>query len=147
MKKVLPPTYFLAAVVLMAPLHFLLPARQLIAGLWRVLGVVPLAPGVYINLVADRAFKVRETTVKPFEESSALVTDGAFSFSRHPMYLGMVLILAGLAVLAGSLTPWLAVAAFGILMDRYFIPVEESMMKETFGEEYEEYRNRVRRWI
>jgi protein-S-isoprenylcysteine O-methyltransferase Ste14 len=147
MKKVLPTTYLFAALILMAVLHFLVPARRLIAGLWRILGVLPLALGVYIDLVADRAFKVRETTVKPFEKSSALLTDGVFSFSRHPMYLGMVLILAGLAVLAGSLTPWSAVLAFGILMDRFFIPVEESMMEGTFGDEYEAYRNRVRRWI
>jgi protein-S-isoprenylcysteine O-methyltransferase Ste14 len=46
-----------------------------------------------LNLVADRQFKLSATTVKPFEASSALLTDGAFRYSRHPMYLGMVGIL------------------------------------------------------
>lgn len=48
------------------------------------------------------------TTVKPFQESTALITDGVFRLSRNPMYLGFVLVLTGIATLLGSLTPWLS---------------------------------------
>jgi drug/metabolite transporter superfamily protein YnfA len=57
MKKVLPPTYFLAAIVLMGAFHFVLPLRQVIPFPWRLLGVVPLLLGVFLNLLADHAFK------------------------------------------------------------------------------------------
>jgi protein-S-isoprenylcysteine O-methyltransferase Ste14 len=147
MKKILPPTYFFVAIVSMVVLHFLLPLGQLIVLPWRLLGVLPLVVGAHIDVRADRAFKEHRTTVKPFEVSSALVTDGVFSFSRHPMYLGMLLILVGIAILQGSLTPCLVVPVFAILIDLIFIRVEECMLKETFGQQYEEYRNRVRRWI
>lgn len=63
------------------------------------------------------------------------------------MYLGMLLILVGLALLVGSLTPWFVVVGFGILVDGVFIKTEESMLEEAFGEEYRRYRDRVRRWI
>jgi len=147
MKTILPPTYFLAAVVLIVAVHFLLPLGRLIVFPWLLVGLVPLAAGIVLNLLADRSFKRYGTTVKPFGKSSALVTHGAFDLSRNPMYLGMILILAGIAVLTGSAAPWLIVAATAILFDRVFIVPEQRMLEETFGVEFLEYKQRVRRWI
>jgi protein-S-isoprenylcysteine O-methyltransferase Ste14 len=100
--------------------------------------------GVVLNLLADRAFKFNQTTVKPFEESSTLITTGIFRYSRHPMYLGMVFILAGLALIMGSLTPFILILAFLILMDRVFIKVEEQMLEKKFGESWLTYKAKVR---
>jgi protein-S-isoprenylcysteine O-methyltransferase Ste14 len=146
-KKPMPPTLFLGAIVSMAGLHLLLPGGRLCLP-WRwVPGVVLILLGIVLNVWADRLFKQHATTVKPFQESSSLITEGVFRLSRHPMYLGMVLILVGLALLVGSLTPWIVVVAFGILADSVFIRPEESMLEETFGEEYRRYRGRVRKWL
>ena len=93
MKKALPPTYFLGAIVLAVTMHFLLPLRQLLAFPWRLTGLAPLVIGILLNLLADHTFKKHETTVKPFEKSSSLVTGGVFGISRNPMYLGMTLVL------------------------------------------------------
>ncbi|MBN1180513.1 MAG: hypothetical protein JXD18_14990, partial [Anaerolineae bacterium] len=71
-KKMMPTTWLLIAIVVMVALHFLLPVVTVIPPLWNLLGIVPLALGVMINLVADRAFHQACTTVKPFEESCAL---------------------------------------------------------------------------
>jgi len=147
MRKVLPPTYFLAAILLAAVLHFVLPVREVVGSFWRLLGMVPLAVGIFLNLAADRAFKKYGTTVKPFEESNVLVTEGVFRVSRHPMYLGMVLILLGAAVLLGSVTPFAVVAVLAVVFDRVFIAPEERMLEEAFAERFREYRKRVRRWI
>ena len=147
MRKVLPPTYFLSAIVLAVLLHFVVPARQVVGSFWRFLGMVPLAVGVFLNLAADQAFKKHKTTVKPFEESNVLVTEGVFRISRHPMYLGMVLILMGVALLLGSVTPFAVVAVLAVVFDRVFITAEERMLKQNFEEQYGEYRKRVRRWI
>jgi protein-S-isoprenylcysteine O-methyltransferase Ste14 len=133
MKKALPPTYLLLALAVMAALHLALP--------------VPLALGVLLNLMADRQFKTHETTVKPFQRSSALVTGFPFSISRNPMYLGMALLLLGVALLLGTVTALVPVVIFPFVVDRVFIRVEERMLAETFGREWEEYRARVRRWI
>ncbi len=146
-KTVLPPTYFLASLALMAALAFALPIASLLAWPWRAFGVVPIAAGVWLNLAADRAFKERGTTVKPFEQSSALVTDGAFRLTRNPMYLGMVVILIGVALIFVALTPFLVAAGFAAIMETRFIPVEERMLAETFGDEWTAYRDRTRRWL
>jgi protein-S-isoprenylcysteine O-methyltransferase Ste14 len=131
----------------MIALYFLLPIVKFIPFPWNLVGIVPLSIGIYLNLVADHVFKKRATTVKPYEESTALVTDGVFSISRHPMYLGMVLLLLGLALLLGSLSPFVVVVVFGIAMEKVFIKVEEKMMQETFGAQYVKYKEKVRKWI
>jgi protein-S-isoprenylcysteine O-methyltransferase Ste14 len=147
MKKLLPPAYLLMAMIFMVSLNLLLPVKRLIFYPWLLLGIAPLSLGVVINLLADQSLKRNETTVKPFEQSSALVTDGVYRFSRHPMYLGMILILVGVALLLGSLTPWIFVAVVAVLFDAVFIRAEESMMENAFGKAYEDYKDKVRRWI
>jgi len=131
----------------MAALHFLLPLKRIILFPFNLLGAIPLALGIAFNLIADRAFKKNKTTVKPFEKSTVLITGGVFGISRHPMYLGFVLILTGVAILMGSLTPYLVIVAFVILMHAIFVRAEEEMLEETFGDAWLKYKKRVRRWI
>ena len=110
-------------------------------------GGVLLAGGLVIEVVADRAFKRHGTTVKPFAVSSALVTTGVFRLSRNPMYLGMVLVLAGIALLVGSLVALVPAVALAVVLDRRFINVEEKMLAERFGDAWTDYRQRTRRWF
>jgi protein-S-isoprenylcysteine O-methyltransferase Ste14 len=146
-KPVLPPTYVYVAIILMVALHFLFPVVRIIPFPWDLLGLIPLAAGVALNLSADSAFRRAKTTVKPFQESAALVTDGVYRISRHPMYLGFVLILLGLAILLGSLTPFFIVPIFAVVMDRVFIAAEERMLAEKFGQSWLDYKAEVRRWV
>ena len=133
-KRILPPSYFFAALVLMAVLHFFFPVAQLVPYPWRLIGLAPLLVGFALELIADRAFKKHKTTVKPFQESAKLITDGVFRLSRNPMYLGLVLILAGIATLMGSLTPYGVIPVFAVLLDRVFVKVEQRMLEEKFRE-------------
>ena len=146
-KKVLPPTYLLVSIVIMLALHFLLPVPKIIPMPWNVLGIVPLACGIALNLAADKAFHEVGTTVKPFEESTALLTSGVFRISRNPMYLGYELILIGVATMLRSLAPYVVIPVFVVLMNRVFIRVEEQMLEEKFGLAWSEYGEKVRRWI
>jgi protein-S-isoprenylcysteine O-methyltransferase Ste14 len=145
--KVMPTLWLLLALVAQAALHVVLPLGTLIARPWSLVGLVPLAAGVLLNLIADGDLRKANTTVKPFEESSALVTTGAYGWTRNPMYVGFVDMLVGIALMLGSLSPLLVVPPFAWWMDRAYIDVEERMMAETFGQAWDEYRQRVRRWV
>jgi protein-S-isoprenylcysteine O-methyltransferase Ste14 len=147
MSRVLPPIYFIAAIALTILMHFLVPLAVLIPLFWRVVGLIPIIAGVALNIAADRLFKRLGTTVKPLQRSSALATDGVFRWSRNPMYLGMVFIVAGTALLEGSISPWIAVAALAIVLDRVFVVPEEKMLRDTFGDAFQQYSQRVRRWL
>jgi protein-S-isoprenylcysteine O-methyltransferase Ste14 len=105
--------------------------------------VAGLVPG----LSAVRSFFRHKTTLIPGGVSSHLVTEGVYRFTRNPMYVGMTVVLAGAAMLFGSLTPWLLVPLFVLAIDRDVIPFEEAVLVAAFGEEYRHYQSRVRRWI
>jgi len=146
-RKILPPPYLFSAIVMMTLLHYLLPVAIVIPWPWQVSGAIPLCIGIICNLMADQALKESSTTVKPFEESSSLVTTGIYGISRHPMYNGMVLILLGIAICFGTLSPFFIVPLFIFLINKNFIRVEEEMLEKRFGKNWCEYKSKVRRWI
>ena len=146
-RKIIPPVYLFLSIAAMVFLHVLFPGATVLVFPWNFFGVIPLALGIAINLVADRSFKKHNTPVKPLEKSTALVTNGVFRVSRNPMYLGCVLILFGIAICMGSLTPYIVIFLFAIFIDIVFIRFEEQKLEETFGEAWLEYKKRVRRWV
>lgn len=115
-KVLLPPSYLLLACVMMVPLNLLLPLAVVIAVPWRPLGTIPLLVGILLILLASSALRHYNTTLIPFEVSTALVTTSVYRFSRNPIYLGMVLFLLGVAFLMGSLSPFLVVPLFIVLI-------------------------------
>lgn len=143
----MPPTYMLMAILVMVGLNFLLPMAVIIPSPWNLLGVIPMGMGVYMAVVAEKAFHSAGTTVTPFVESSALVTDGMYKISRNPMYLGFVLVLTGIGILLRSLTPYGVIPVFMIMIEAIFISNEERMLAAKFGVQYEAYRKNTRRWL
>lgn len=146
-RDILPPTYLAIAIILILVLHFVIPLAQIIEMPWRLAGLIPLVLGAVLNLAADNSMKRYETTVKPFKRSTTLVTEGVFKICRHPMYLGFVLILLGLAVLLGSAAPFLVVILFPFFLEFVYIREEERMLGEQFEQQWVDYCTRVRKWI
>ena len=144
--KILPPHYFVLSLMLIVGIG-LLEGGSLLPSPWPYLGAVPIVIGVLIAAQGSRLFAKAGTNIIPFTESSALVTSGVFSFSRNPMYTGMVLALAGTALVMNGLFAWMVVIAFTAIIRVLFIRNEEMLMEQTFGEEYLAYKSSVRRWI
>jgi protein-S-isoprenylcysteine O-methyltransferase Ste14 len=145
--RVLPPVYFLASVVLMVVLDVVAPVTDVIPRSFRHVGTVMIVAGALLSLWAVLLFRQAGTTIKPFRQSSALVSRGPYRVTRNPMYVGMVIALIGVAVRLGALTPFVVVPVFAFLIQTSFIQVEERLLEETFGPEYARYRARVRRWL
>ncbi|MGD0751758.1 MAG: isoprenylcysteine carboxylmethyltransferase family protein [Anaerolineales bacterium] len=145
--KMVPPGYFLNALLAILLLHFLLPLMKIIPAPWNLLGILFVMAGFALELAADQLFHQAGTTVTPYDESQALVTGGVFRISRNPMYLGFGLILFGAAILFGTLSPFLVIVVFMILIKRRFILIEEAMLEQKFGQGYLGYKEKVRRWI
>jgi protein-S-isoprenylcysteine O-methyltransferase Ste14 len=147
LRKIMPTTYLLLAMLLIITLHFIIPIRTVVPPGWNLLGIAPLLFGIWINLAADQALRRAKTTVKPFEPNTALIQDGVFHLTRNPMYLGFVAILLGLSILLRSLSPYLVLIAFAVWLDFAFIRAEERKLEASFGEAWIHYSLRVRRWI
>lgn len=144
--KILPPHYFMLSLVLIVGIG-VLEAGSLLPTPWPYLGALPIAIGVLIAAQGSRLFAQAGTNIIPFTESSALVTSGVFSFSRNPMYTGMVLALAGTALVMNGFFAWLVVLVFTAIIRGVFIRTEEKLMEQTFGEDYLAYKASVRRWV
>ena len=146
-RKPIPPLWFFALLLLSIGLGIYLPVLKFLRYPFSLLGIVPIAIGVVLNLWADSLFKKNMTTVKPHLKPSTLITSGVFRVSRNPMYLGMVLILLGASTCVGSVTAFISPVLFFLISELDFIPCEESVMEDAFGQPYLEYKKRVRRWI
>lgn len=146
-KGPLPPVILLIFISLQVVLHMNAPLAILIESPWTWSGVAIVLTGIAIIASPALAFKRSETTIVPFQESSSLVVSGMYNVTRNPMYLGMVTILTGCAVLGGSLSPFLMPVLFVPVLNRRVIRHEEIMLEEAFGDEYRNYRQRVRRWL
>lgn len=145
--KILPPTYFFLFLIFLIVSNIIFPNRHIIPPRYRYIGIILIISGVILNLWADVLFKKSKTTVKPDEMPEALIVSGPFKISRHPMYLGMTVILLGLAVFLNSIMVFIFPIAFAILMEKKFVPFEENNLEIAFGDKYLGYKQKVRQWI
>lgn len=78
-----------------------------------------------------------------------LITNGPFSYVRNPLYLGNMLLYAGVGAMSVALFPWFFVMALVWFYFQYYLIVtrEEEYLAERFGVSYDEYRNNVRRFL
>ena len=147
MKKILPPTHFYIYLVISILLHYAIPIIQVFNYPYYLIGFLFFIIGTGLNIWADILLKKQKTTVKPNEKPTALIETGAFKISRNPMYLGLAVILFGAGFILGSVTSFVGVILFVAAMEIAFIPQEEKMLLEQFGEKYQVYKKKVRRWI
>ena len=105
--------------------------------------------GACFDLAGLVSFRKARTTVNPLtpHRSAAVVTTGVYRFTRNPMYLGLALILLGLAVYLGSVWALAGPLVFAAYITRFQITPEERILTNRFGAAYTAYRARVRRWI
>lgn len=146
-RKILPLVWLLIALITMAGLHFFWPLAIWLLPPRTWFGLAPLCFGLYMSALSAKAFQKAETGLIPFDEATALVTDGFFRYTRNPMYLGMVLFLAGVAMLFGSFGSLIPVPLFAWIIQRNFILAEERFMEAAFGDDFLAYKSRVRRWL
>ena len=139
--------HLLLALIAMGVLDRWVPVVQLVTGPVRWVAAVPILLGLVLAGSAARAFGRAGTPVVPFEPSTALVTTGWYRYTRNPMYLGMSLLLSGIALALGSLTAFLPVPLFVLIVQTRFIRAEERFLEGIFGTEYTAYKARVRRWL
>jgi protein-S-isoprenylcysteine O-methyltransferase Ste14 len=145
--RLLPPVYLLLSLISMAVLHRFLPGPQLADFPARWAGAVVSLASVNFVVWIAWIFHRADTTIKPFQESSALLQTGPYRFSRNPIYLGLVGVLLGVAIFFGSMTPWFVIPFFVAILHFRFVLVEEAMLGRTFGAAYADYRRQVRRWL
>lgn len=135
----------------MALLAWLLPGVAMARPGWALAAVaaLPALAGAGFALAGVMAFRRAHTTVNPMTpgSSSSVVTTGVYRWSRNPMYVGFLLVLAGWAIFLGHPVAALLLPLFVTTMNRVQIVPEERVLQAKFGPAYADYRRRVRRWL
>jgi len=127
----------------------LLPALNLPIPFSRSLALVISVAGFTVVSKGVREFQKVQTTTDPTRPDTAtsLVTSGIYKRSRNPMYLGMLLLLAGWAIYLPNVLSFVLLAAFVAYMTCFQILPEERALTSTFGAEYKVYKQSARRWL
>jgi protein-S-isoprenylcysteine O-methyltransferase Ste14 len=149
MLRFLPPPVW--AVLLLTSLYYLseLPALQEMPE-WRSkrAGMILIALGMIPPMVSIGQFFAVGTQVHPTSTTNnKLVTSGFFALTRNPMYLGLIVACTGVALWFGRPLMLLAPLLVFMIENWAFIPFEEAKMRRQFGDEFDAYCKRVRRWI
>ena len=88
-----------------------------------------------------------KTGVVPFSESTTLITEGFYKYTRNPMYVGMNSFLLGLLIILNNPINLIFLIIFFFIVRNLFVIKEEVQMEETFGEDYLAYKRKARRWL
>ena len=99
-----------------------------------------------IAIWAFSTFRRRHTSPEFGKVVASLVQDGPYRFSRNPLYVALILILAGFACALNNAWLALAVPVLLVVLDRFVVVREELFLADLFGPAYASYRARVRRW-
>jgi protein-S-isoprenylcysteine O-methyltransferase Ste14 len=148
-----PPFYFVLGFLAGWLLHRVVPLFAADAngagGMARMpaAGWILIVAGFVLGGGAQITFRRHHTTLIPNRPATAMVTDGPYAFTRNPMYVSLTLIYLGLALLTGMLWPIILLPVVLILLTVLVIRREERYLDSAFGEEYAEFRMRVRRWV
>ncbi len=125
------------------PMISQLPDHHLVlCGIAALAGIVSALAGVIVVVV-------NKTTINPHapQKTSRLVTSGVYRYTRNPMYVGIMLVLASWALYLSHILPLLLLPVFLFYMNRFQVIPEEQILEQHFGDEYVNYKHRVRRWL
>ena len=116
--------------------------------LLRWLGVVLLLLGAVLLVETFARFALQGLgTPAPIAPTKSLVVTGSYRFVRNPMYVAVVSLILGQALLLGSLGTLVWGGIVWLTVHLFVLSYEEPTLSRTYGEQYDRYRSNVRRWI
>lgn len=143
--KILPPTLLVMLISAGLVLDFLVPLDMGRGVGW--LGLVLFSFFIGVTAWCKDLFKKAGTNIPPNQPATAIVTGGPYQFSRNPIYAAGVLGFIGLALMADAPLMLLLTLPLVYILQEQVIKPEEEYLEATFGDDYTNFKSRVRRWI
>jgi protein-S-isoprenylcysteine O-methyltransferase Ste14 len=146
-KNIHPPVLMLIHLAIAYVAKWAIPIPLALPNFVRTIGFALVTLGFLLGVGAFVEFRKAHTTLDPHGSVAKLVSSGVYRFSRNPIYLGFVLMLAGFPLFSGTVWGALLVPVLILNMNNLVIQHEEAYLEKKFGEEYTRYKSRVRRWV
>jgi protein-S-isoprenylcysteine O-methyltransferase Ste14 len=150
MKLLIPPPIqaLLSAIMMWLISRYFMHANFSLNGI-NIFALIFLIIAAIIIILSMYKFKKIKTTISPLKpnKTSSLVNSGIYAYTRNPMYLGLLLMLFSTALFLKNLISFLIIPLFILFITKNQILPEEEALENIFGEEYKNYKKKVRRWI
>ena len=144
--KFYPPHYLLTlSLCMLASWYFGETSSQTLPLI--LIGICLIGLGFLLAFNSISRFIKAKTGVVPFSESTTLITEGFYKYTRNPMYVGMNSFLLGLMLILKNPLNIIFLIIFFFIVRNMFVLKEEVQMEETFGQDYLTYKGKVRRWL
>ncbi|MDE8348220.1 MAG: isoprenylcysteine carboxylmethyltransferase family protein [Acidocella sp.] len=142
-----PPMIYGAAALAAWLLNRLIPFGMVSSAPLHLLGGALMLAGAMLDLSAMLLMYRRRANILPHRAATALVTAFPFSISRNPIYLGNTILLAGAALAFNNL--WLAAFDIAAVQAVTILAIqrEEAHLAVLFGSAWQNYAQRVPRWL
>jgi protein-S-isoprenylcysteine O-methyltransferase Ste14 len=143
-----PPLVFAGMLLLGLVLDRIMPWSLELTWIGRYVGGgILIVAGLLCGFSAMGMFRKAGTDVKPWKTTSAIVDSGVYRFTRNPMYLGMAMLYTGIGFALSSLGAFLLLPILILIIRTQVIAREERYLEGKFGDNYRDYKARVRRWL
>lgn len=150
MKKVVsfrPPRIAMLLLALATAYHWLAPEMDKQIFAYPLLGSLIITGGFSIMMLGWWMFKIYNIAICPTAKTIRLVTSGIYRITRNPMYLGVIIMISGLALIMGVLSYYIVIPVYFLIIDQAFCPYEEKKLLSGFKADYEIYSQQVPRWL
>ncbi len=143
----LPPFIVLMCLVAGIVLNWIFPMSFGESSFWGWLGFILFGLCVAGLRCSFKSFKAADTNLSPKEPTIAIVTDGLYHYSRNPIYVSFIIGFIGLSLMNDAPMMLLMVIPLFYTLALGVIIPEEEYLEEKFGDEYLDYKKKVKRWI
>lgn len=118
-----------------------------LAAVRKPLGIGFAAAGAAILVWATRTMFRAGEHPDPDKPVSTVIDDGPFGYSRNPIYVAMTAIYLGITVFRNAIWPAVFLPGVLVVIQKRVVLHEEESLERQFGDDYREYKSRVRRWV
>ncbi len=144
-----PPILFFTLALIGFIAKWLLPF-DLIFHTWPTRLIIGMPLFMLSGLIAINALiimKKNETAINYNNPSTKFIIEGPFRFTRNPLYLSLLLVMGSIAIIANSAWHIITLVLLFLIFNYGVVAREEHYLENSFGGEYIQYKNKVRRWI
>jgi protein-S-isoprenylcysteine O-methyltransferase Ste14 len=142
-----PPLIFLSGLISGGIVSWFYPYQMFSRGDSIILGSFIIIPSVAIIALIWRQMKQSKTNIEPWKPTIKILDSGFYKYSRNPIYVAMAVIYFGASILFGSVWSFAFLPIVLLIINNFVILREEKYLESKFGEDYLDYKKRVRRWI
>jgi protein-S-isoprenylcysteine O-methyltransferase Ste14 len=142
-----PPFIFLILLLVACGVQYFWPVGIGSSSGLKYIGVGIGLLGIGITIRISRSFKRAEIHIEPWKPTTKIISTGMYAYSRNPIYVGFCLVPIGVGVFLNSF--WILISFIPSAVLVYYIAIrkEEAYLEKKFGEEYAQYKSKVRRWF